>query len=61
MLIEYKIMAGLNVKCVIDDDCHTEMDVCEREQMCKQAKLPSDGVCAKGSCSVLISDNFHQD
>ena len=41
-------MAVPNVECMIDDDCHTEMDVCDREQICKQAELPSDAVCAKG-------------
>ena len=48
MLMGHKIMAGPNVECMIDDDCHTKMEVCNREQTCEQAELPSDAVCAKG-------------
>ena len=47
-LVGHEIMAGSNVECMIDDDCHTKMDVCDREQTCQPAEWRPDANCAKG-------------
>ena len=47
-LVGYEILGGPNVECMINDDCHTKMDVCDSDQTCQQAKLSPDAVCAKG-------------
>ena len=46
-LVGHEIIAGPNVECMIDDDCHTKMDVCDSNQTCQQAEL-TDASCAKG-------------
>ena len=47
-LVGHEIIAGPNVECMIDDDCHTKMAICDSNQTCQQAELRPDASCAKG-------------